>query len=92
VEDDRRPVALEDLPHARGTLDVREHWDRRGEVAVVQELPLDLEERRLAMVDEDQPPRGDTGDLPAELRADRPAGSGDEDDLVGQITPRRRRS
>ncbi len=85
MEDDRRPVALEDLPHARGTLDVREHWDRRGEVAVVQELPLDLEERRLAMVDEDQPPRGDTGDLPAELRADRPAGSGDEDDLVGQI-------
>ena len=79
VEHDRRPVLLEHLaPHRLRVLHVDQLGNRCGEVALVDELALDLEERRLGVVDEDQAGRADTRDLPAELGADRPAGAGDE--------------
>ena len=37
------------------------------------------------MVEADEPPRSDAADLAAELRADRPAGTGDEHDLARQV-------
>ena len=55
------------------------------DVAVVLELALDAEEVVLRVVDEDEPPRRDAGDLAAELRADRPAGAGDEDGLAVEV-------
>src|SRR5581483_4260881 len=77
VEDDLGPVALEDLPHLRPVAAVREHGDGGGEVALVDELALDLEERRLTLLDEDEPRGAEPGELPAELRADRAAGAAD---------------
>ena len=82
VEDDLRAVALEDLAHLRAVAAVGEHRDRRREVALVDELALDLEERRLALVDEHEPRRAEPRELPAELGADRAAGAGDEHGLV----------
>ena len=46
VEDDLGPVALEDLPQLRAVAAVGEHRHARGELALVDELALDLEERR----------------------------------------------
>ena len=72
-------VLLEHLsPHRLAILDVDELRQRRGEVALGDELALDLEQRPLGVVDEDQPRRSDARDLPAQLGADRAAGSRDE--------------
>ena len=62
-----------------------------GEAALVDELALDLEQRRLALVDEDQPLAADARDLAAELGADRAAGAGDEHGLRRRGTTRPRR-
>src|SRR5205807_49305 len=78
VEDDRGLVALEDPVHLRAAADVREHGHARREAAFVDELALDLEERRLGLVDEHEPLRPEPRDLPAELGADRAAGPGPE--------------
>ena len=56
------------------------------ELALVDELALDLEEARLAVVHEHEPRGAHARDLPAELGADRAAGAGDEHDLSGEIT------
>ncbi len=87
VEDDRRAVLLEDLPHALLFLAVAQHGGKhRGRhVALILELALDREEVVLGVVDEDHAVRLDAGDLAAELRADRAAGAGHEDDLAGQV-------
>ena len=86
VEDDRGPVLLEDLaPERLPVLDVDELRHRGREVALVDELALDVEQRRLGVVDEDQPRRIDTGDLTAELCADRAAGTRDEHGLFLQV-------
>jgi hypothetical protein len=52
---------------------VREHGRRCVELALVDELALDLEEARLAVVDEHEPRGAHARDLPAELGADRAA-------------------
>ena len=79
VEDDGRLVLLEDLaPERLSVLDVDELRQRGGEAALADELALDLEERPLGVVDEDQPRRAHPRDLAAELRADRAARTGDE--------------
>ena len=52
MEDHRRPVALEDLPHRRCVAGVGEHGCGRVETALVDELALDLEEAGLTVVDE----------------------------------------
>ena len=57
VEDDARAVAIEDLAHLLAVADVGDHGHARREVALVRQLALDLEERRLGLVDEDQPRR-----------------------------------
>ena len=82
VEEHLRAVALEDLAHLRLVARVGEHRDRGGVVALVDQLALDLEQRRLALVDEHEPGRAEPGELAAELRADRAAGAGDEHRLV----------
>ena len=87
MEDDRRPVLGEHLPHPLLLLAVGEHRDRDADVAVLLELAQDLEQVVLGVVDEHQPPRIDPGDLAAQLRADRAAGAGDEHDLAGQVGP-----
>ncbi len=78
VEHDLRLVLGEDLAHLRAVAGVREDGDARVEVALVDQLALDLEQRRLALVDQDQPRDAEPRQLAAELRADRAAGAGDE--------------
>ena len=41
-----------------------------GVAALVDQLALDLVQRRLALLDQDQPRRAEHGQLPAELGAD----------------------
>ena len=60
------------------------------ESALVHELAFDIEQSRLAVVDEHEPRRPDPRDLAAELRSDRAARSGDEDDLAGEVVGDRR--
>src|SRR5581483_4615919 len=67
VEDDVRRVPLEHAAHALPVAGVREHRHARGEPALGDELALDLEQRRLGLVDEDQPLAADARDLAAEL-------------------------
>jgi len=55
VEDDGRLVAVEDLTQPLRAPDVGDHRHPGREVAVVDELALDLVEGRLGLVDEDQP-------------------------------------
>ncbi len=55
---------------------------QRGEVPLLGQLALDLEEVVLGVVEEDQEARSHARDLAAELRADRTAGARDQDDLV----------
>ena len=90
VEDDARPVALEDLAQPLAIADVGDHGHARREAAVVDELALDLEERRLRLVDEDQPRCARPRRLAAELRADRAACAGDEHGLAAQVLGDRR--
>ena len=85
VEDDARLVALEDLAHLGAVAAVSEHRRDRREVALAHELALDVEERRLRVLDEHQPRRPDARDLAAELGADRAAGAGDEDGLAREV-------
>ena len=85
MEDDAGRVALEDPTHPCPVADVGEDGHARREAALRDELALDLEQRRLGLVDEDQPPAADVRDLAAELGADRAAGAGDQHRLVGQI-------
>jgi hypothetical protein len=85
VEDDLGPVALEDLPELGAVPAVGEHRHARGEVALLDELALDLEERRLRRVDEHEPRRLHARDLAAELGADRTAGARDEHGLPGEV-------
>ena len=85
VEDDGGAVLLEDLANLRRVARVREHRRSRMEVALVDELALDLEEAGLAVVDENESSRAHAGDLAAELRADRAAGAGHEHDLVREV-------
>ena len=84
----RRPagaVLLEDVAHLRRVAAVGEHRDDGGEVALVDELALHLVERRLGLVDEDEPLGAELHDLAAELRADRPAAAGHEHDAVADV-------
>ena len=86
MEDDTRPVLLEDLPHLRAVLDVTDDRGDGAETALVDELPLDLEQRRLRVVDEHELRGGrEPGHLAAELRADGATGPGHHHDLVAQV-------
>ena len=53
-----------------------------GKLTLVDELALDLEQRRLTLVDEHEPRDAEAGELPAELRADRAARARDEHGLA----------
>ena len=57
VEDDLRPVALEDLAHLRAVAAVAENRGDGREVTLADELALDVEERRLGLLDEHDPGR-----------------------------------
>src|SRR5262249_43737948 len=82
----RRLVLLEHFaPERLPVLHVDELGDRRGEVALAYELALDVEERRLRVVDQDEARRPHTRDLAAELSADRAAGARDKDRVALEI-------
>src|SRR5207248_6274259 len=86
VEDDGRLVLLEHLASERAPVaDVEQLRNGRCEVALADELALDLEQRGLGDVDEDEPRRADTRDLAAELGPDRAAGTSDEDGLLLEV-------
>ena len=85
MEDDARLVALEDPAQLLAVADVRDHGDCCREAAVVDELALDLVERRLGLVDEDQPRGACSGRLAAELGPDRAARARDENGLAAQV-------
>ena len=85
VEDDLRPVLGEDLAHPLLVLDVGQHRDREADVALADELALDLEQVRLAVVEQHEPARVHARDLAAQLGADRPARAGDQHAAAGQV-------
>ena len=85
VEDDPGPEAVERAPHLGAVLHVGEDGNRRVEAALVGELALDVDERVLRVVDEDDAVGAERGDLAAELGADRAARAGDEDGLAGDV-------
>ena len=85
VEDDLRAVLGEHLGHALGVLAVGQHGDRAEDVALADELALDLEQVRLAVVDQHEPARVHARDLAAELGADRAARAGDQHAAAGQV-------
>ena len=68
VEDDARAVLVEHLPQLDRVLHVGDDGDRGAEAALADELALDLEQRRLGVVDEHELRRSEAGDLAAELR------------------------
>jgi hypothetical protein len=79
VEDHSGAELLEHVAaQRRPVLDVGELAQHGREVALVDQLPLDLEQRSLGVVDQNQPRRPDARDLAAQLGTDRPARSGDE--------------
>ena len=85
------PVAREHLGDALGVADVGEQLDRgaSGNVAA------SVVQVRLVVVEQQEEPTGlHVGDLPRDLRADRPAGAGDQDPAPSRMarTPRRGRS
>ena len=57
MEDDGRPVAIEHLAQPLVAPDVRDHRHAGREIAVVDELALDLVQRRFGLVDEDRAAR-----------------------------------
>src|SRR5919201_170682 len=79
LSDDTRLIALEDLAHLRAVTAVAEDGRNGGEIPLVDELALDVEQRRFRVLHENEPGRFHTRDLAAQLGADRPAGAGDED-------------
>jgi hypothetical protein len=87
VEDDRWSLLGEYLAHPLALLAVGQYGGqhRAGYVALVFELPLDREEVVLGVVEQDYAVGLDSGDLAAELRADRAARARDQHDLTGQI-------
>ena len=85
MEDDRRAVLVEHLADPVLVLDVGQDGGGGEEVAILDELALDLEQVRLGVVDQDEPVRAHTGDLAAQLGADRAAGARDQHALAGQI-------
>ena len=85
MEDDVGAEALHDLEHPLALLAVGEHRFDGAEVPLGGELPVDLEEVVLGLVDEDEQPRPHPRDLARELGADRAPRTGDEDDLVAQV-------
>ena len=90
VEDHGGLVALEDLAHLRPVAAVAEHGGDGRKRALIEQLPLEVEERPLGFLDEHKPCRSEARDLTAELRADRPAGAGDEHRLAGEVRGNRR--
>ena len=56
VEDDLRDGGARRRAHPRAVAAIGEHRAHRRVLALVDELALDLEERRLALVDEHEPP------------------------------------
>src|SRR6185503_13571061 len=56
-----------------------------GEVALLDQLPLDLEQAVLGVIDHHEQARVHARDLPAQLRADRAARAGDENGPVVQV-------
>ena len=101
VEDQDRPVLREDPPHRLEGGDVGQARDELGPrsarpdgcpgVARAQEgeLAVDVVERALGPVEQDQAGRVEVVDLSGELRSDRATGSGDQDRLTGHEVPRR---
>jgi hypothetical protein len=85
MEDDARPVALEDLAHLRAVAAIAEDAGNRRKVAFAHQLALDVEEGRLGLLHQHEPGRADTGDLATELGADRAAGAGDEHGLASEV-------
>src|SRR5205823_7825052 len=86
VEDDGRLVLLEHLAPERAPVAyVEQLRNGRREVALADELALDLEQRRFGDVDEDEPRRADACDLAAQLGPDRASGTRDEDGLLLEV-------
>ena len=84
-EHDRRTVLLEDLAHLGRVPRIREHGGGGEELALVDELALDLEEARLAVVDEHEAGSAPCGRSDGEAPGDRAARARHEDDLALEI-------
>ena len=68
--------------HLHAILDVGDDGDAGEEAALADELPVDLEQSRLGVVDQHEPGGPEAGELAAELGADRAAGARDHHDLA----------
>ena len=85
VEDDTRSVGLEHLTHLGGVLDIGDNREAEQKTAFPRKLAVDLEQRRLGVVDENELERAEPGELAAKLRANRAACTRDHDDLTGDV-------
>ena len=85
MEDDAGPVLVEDLAELAGVLHVADDRGCGAEAALAHELSLDLEERRLGVVEQHELGGPDARDLPAELGADGAPGSRDQNDLAREV-------
>jgi hypothetical protein len=84
VEDDLGPEALHHLVHAVLVAAVGEDRLANGEVAILDQLALDLEQVVLGVVDQHQQTRAHVRDLTAQLGADRAPGAGNDHRAVAQ--------
>ena len=87
VEDSVGLILLEDPGDPVGITDIGDDG-REGDLREeLTELVGDLEDLILRVVKQHEQRRLEGGDLPADLRANRPAGPGDEYDLPGHDAP-----
>ena len=84
MEDDARPLAGEHLVDQRGVLDVAHDRRQRQLRKPVGKRRLDRIDRGLGQVEEHELRRAETGDVPAQLGADRAARAGDHDHAVAE--------
>ena len=87
VDDDPRPVALENILQPLRVVDVDEAGNEAdlpfpGRGGPFLQLPMDLEKARFRPIDQQDPRRTELHQQPADLGTDRSTGTGDHDRLV----------
>ena len=91
MEDDLRLILGEDLPDAPAVADVRHDRNDVRPHPALAKLPVDLKQRILRLLQQNQPPRAESHALPADFRPDAPPRPGDQNVFPGQESLKLRR-
>src|SRR4051812_31859834 len=86
MEDHIGPLLIENSCDSLLIADVSETWPDVSADPALAQLAVDLEERILSALDEDQPARAELHGLAADFRADAPACAGYKNRFTGQKT------